>query len=95
MLKEHGIDFVYREYKKNPLSLAELQTLLEQLKVPARTLLRTRDKAYKENALNGTEDDATLLPLFEQYPTLMQRPIFVHQDRAVVCRPFDRLLEIL
>ena len=95
LLNEHKVDFEYREYKSNPLSIGELKVLLRQLDVPAHTLLRTRDKAYKANALTGNEDDETLLPLFEQFPTLMQRPIFILDDKAVICRPYDRLLELL
>ena len=87
--------FEYREYKRNPLSESEIQTVLGQLNVAANTLLRRREKAYKELGLNGNEDDATLVPLFAQHPGLMQRPIFVHNGRAVLCRPFDKLLELL
>ena len=87
--------FEYREYKRSPLSELEIQTVLRQLDVPANTLLRRREKAYKELGLNGNEDDATLVPLFAQHPGLMQRPIFIHNDRAVLCRPFDKLLELL
>ena len=61
----------------------------------ANTLLRKREKAYKELKLTGNEDDATLLPLFVLHPTLMQRPIFIHKDKAVLCRPHERLLELL
>ena len=95
MLKEQNIDFTYREYKKNPLSAEEIQNVLQQLNVPAKELLRKREKAYKELGLTGSEDDKTLVPLFVAHPGLMQRPIFVHNDKAVLCRPFDRLLEIL
>tara|TARA_B100000683_G_scaffold248869_1_gene262476 strand:+ start:327 stop:614 length:288 start_codon:yes stop_codon:yes gene_type:complete len=95
LLKEHSVDFTYREYKKNPLNQDEIQTVLKQLGVPAKELLRKREKAYKELGLTGIEDDKTLIPLFAEHPGLMQRPIFVHNDKAVLCRPFDRLLELL
>ena len=95
LLNEHNVTFEYREYKQNPLSETEIQTVLTQLDTPANALLRKREKAYKELGLNGQEDDATLIPLFAQHPGLMQRPIFVHNGRAVLCRPFERLLEIL
>ena len=53
------------------------------------------DKAYKENNLTGKEDDSTLLALFVEFPTLLQRPIFVNGDRAVVGRPIDNMLTIV
>ena len=67
---------------------------MTKLKVPANTLLRKRDKAYKENRLTGTEDDATLLALFVKFPTLMQRPVFVNGNRAIVGRPIENMLTI-
>lgn len=95
LLDENNVSYEYREYKKNPLSLDELKEVLKKLNVPANTLLRKRDKAYKENNLTGTEDDATLLDLFVQHPTLMQRPIFVNGDKAVLGRPIENMLTIL
>lgn len=94
MLNEHNIEFEYREYKKNPLTLEELQEMLAILGEPASSLLRKRENAYKELGLKGNEDDATLLPLFVQHPALMQRPIFVHNGKAVLGRPVERLLDV-
>ena len=95
MLKEHNVEFEYRQYKRNPLSLAELQELMAVYGQPASTLLRRREKAYRELNLTGNEADEVLLPLFVQHPALMQRPIFVHEGRAVLGRPVERLLELL
>ena len=95
MLKERNIEFEYRQYKRDPLRLEELQALMEAYGLPANTLLRRRDPAYREHNLTGEETDETLLPLFVQHPALMQRPIFVHNDRAVLGRPVERLLELL
>ena len=95
LLEQHNIAFEYREYKKNPLSLKELQNVMQKLNIAANTLLRKRDKAYKENNLNGKESDATLLPLFVENPGLMQRPILVHNDKAIVGRPIENMLTIV
>ena len=69
--------------------------MLQKLGEPARTLLRKRDKAYKELSLTGKEDDTTLISLFAQYPTLMQRPIFIHNSKAIVGRPIENMLTIV
>ena len=69
--------------------------MLQKLGEPANTLLRKRDKAYNELSLTGKEDDTTLIPLFAKYPTLMQRPIFIHTSKAVVGRPIERILTIV
>lgn len=94
MLAEHSIAYRYRDYRTEPLSVAELKQLLALLGVPAREVLRKNDPAFKSLGLTGTESDAKLLPLMAKHPTLLARPIGVLGDRAVVGRPPERLLEL-
>jgi len=95
LLNERNIEFQYREYKKNPLSEDELQALFRKLKIPANTLLRKREKAYKELSLTGKESNDELLPHFVAHPGLMQRPILICNDDAIVGRPVEKLLDLL
>ena len=95
MFTAQNIEYTYREYKKDPLSEEELRDMLQKLAEPAKTLLRKRDKAYKELSLTGEEDDETLVPLFAKHPTLMQRPILIHNSKAIVGRPIENMLTIL
>ena len=95
MLNEKNVPFEYREYSQEPLSEAEIRGVFDLLQVPANTLLRKNDKAYKELSLTGKEDDETLFPLMAKHPTLLQRPIGILNGKAVVGRPHERLLELL
>ena len=95
LLHEKNIKHEYREYKKDPLTSAEITAILKKLNVPAKTLLRKRDKAYKALNLTGEESDAELIPHFANNPTLLQRPIAIRHNAAVVCRPVERLLELI
>ncbi|MBN94382.1 MAG: arsenate reductase (glutaredoxin) [Deltaproteobacteria bacterium] len=95
MLNEEGVAFTYREYTKEPLSEAELRDVLALLGVPARDLLRRRDKAFGELGLTGEEDDDILVPHMANHPTLLQRPIGLVEGRAVVGRPHTNLLELI
>ena len=94
MLKAEGIEFHYREYRKDPLNEAELREVLRKLGVGPKALLRTRDKAYKELGLTGDEGDDVLIAHMARHPTLLQRPIGVLGDRAVVGRPISELLSL-
>ncbi len=94
LLKEKGIDFEYRDYKKDPLSPTEIRRLLKALDLHARDLLRPRDPAYRSLGLKGTESDRVLVPLLSEYPGLMQRPIGWKGNHAVVGRPIEELLEL-
>ena len=94
MLDERGIDYRYREYRREPLSVAELRAVLGKLGLKAKDVLRTRDAAFKELGLTGDETNAKLIPLMAEHPTLLQRPIGVRDNRAVIGRPPSALLEL-
>ncbi len=93
MLNEHKVDFVYREYTRNPLSVAELTELFTQLGKSPRELLRSRD--VKRLELNPDQDDAALIAAMAEHPRLLQRPILVVGEKAVVGRPVENMLALL
>ncbi len=94
MLEENGVEYRYREYTKEPLSAAEIREVLGKLGVKPREVLRKNDKAYKEAAISGEESDAQLITLMAKFPTLLQRPIGVVGDRAILGRPAENLAEL-
>ena len=95
MLNERGVQHRYREYTQDPLDEVEIRRVLKLLGVAPRDVLRRNDRAYKELGLTGDEDDAALVSHMAEHPTLLQRPIGVLGDRAVVGRPADRLLDLI
>ena len=95
MLDESGVAYRYRDYKRQPLDESELGALFAKLELAPCDLLRRRDRAYRELGLTGDEPDERLLQLMAEYPTLLERPIGVLGDRAVVGRPPDRLLRLV
>jgi arsenate reductase len=95
LLDEKGIPYRYRDYVKNPLSEAEIRDVLARLGLRPKDVLRAKDPAFKELRLTGDEPDAQLIAAMARHPTLLQRPIGVVGDRAVVGRPPERLLELV
>lgn len=95
LLDERGVAYRYREYTEEPLTQAELVALFARLGVPARTWFRTHEQVGKDLGLTGDEDDDVLIPAMAQHPTLLQRPIGVLGDRAVVGRPVEALLALV
>lgn len=93
LLQDRGVEFTYREYRKEPLSRAELEDVLGKLGLGPRDVLRARDA--KKLGLTGDETDDQLLSLMAEHPTLLQRPIGVVGERAVVGRPPEALLGLL
>lgn len=94
MLDGKGIPFTYREYREEPLTVTEIRKLLKKLGRTAKEMLRKNDRAYREAGLTGNESDAELIRMMARHPTLLQRPIGVAGERAVVGRPIENLLEL-
>ena len=95
MLDERGVKYRYREYTEEPLSKTELGKLFGWLGMRPGELLRKNDNAYLELGLTGDEPDSKLIALMAKHPTLLQRPIGVKGNRAVVGRPPEKLLELV
>lgn len=92
LLTERGIDFERVEYHVEGLSEDEIGALLAKAGIPARDALRMREEGARELADAG--EDA-IVAAMAQRPELLQRPIVVNGDRAVLARPIERVLEIL
>ena len=95
MLEEKGIRYRYREYTEEPLSEKEIKETLSMLGVKPGEVLRRNDRAFREQGLSGTEADILLIQKMAEHPTLLQRPIGVLGNRAVIGRPPERLLDLL
>jgi arsenate reductase len=96
LLEERGIDFDRVDYHVEPLSEGEIRDLVGKTGRPARELFRTREPVYDELGLAEREaDDDEAIRLMAEHPQLMQRPVVVRGDRAVLARPVERALELL
>lgn len=96
LLEKHAVDIEVIEYLKTPLSMAELKTLLQRLGVSARELMRTKEAIYKELGLSNAElNESALIDAMVKNPILIERPIVVINQRAVIGRPPENILEIL
>jgi arsenate reductase (glutaredoxin) len=81
---------------KAPPSARELGEICRKLRVSPRELLRKKDPAYEAHGLgSGRHTDVQLLKLMAANPGLIQRPIVVRGNRAVVARPAEAVAELL
>jgi len=96
LLEEQQLNFVQRKYLEEPLDQNELMQLLEQLKIPARELMRKGEAIYEElNLANQDLSEEQLIEAIAKHPKLMERPIFIHGHRAVIGRPPEQVLQII
>lgn len=94
LLEERSVEHRVREYTERPLSEEEIRGVLAKLGARPKEILRTHDPAYREHGLTGDEPDDRLIELMAAHPGLVQRPIGIRGERAVVGRPPERLLEL-
>jgi arsenate reductase len=82
-------------YLDEPPTLADLRRLMGLLGIDdPRMMMRTGEPVYTELALDVQTGDA-LLDAVTRHPILLERPIFIVGDRAVIARPPERLLDLL
>lgn len=96
LLEERGLNPAIVRYLETPLSAAQLQDLLAKLGIPARQLLRSGEDEYKSLGLSDPNlTDAQLIEAMAAQPKLIERPILVVGEKAVIGRPPENILEIL
>jgi arsenate reductase len=96
LLRAHGIEPEIVSYLEHAPSHSELRTLLRQLGISARDLLRTGEPEYAALGLDDTAlGDDVLVHAMTTHPRLIERPILVHGGVAVIGRPPERVLELV
>ena len=95
MLEERGVDIDFVRYLEQTPTREELEHVLALLGTDdPRAITRTNEPEYKQLGLEGAPRDE-LLDAMVAHPRLIQRPIVIHGDRAVIGRPPERVLELL
>jgi arsenate reductase len=95
LLKDNGIDAALVHYLRTAPTTEELSRLMELLGIDdPREMMRTGESVYTELGLGDASGDQ-LLAAITRHPILLERPIFVLGERAVIARPPERLLELL
>lgn len=92
ILNESGQEFEKIDYYQSPLTVTVLHDLVQKLSIPIRGLLR-QDEPLAQGA--ESMDDEALLQLMVDHPDLIQRPIVVRGDRAVLGRPPENIQQLL
>jgi arsenate reductase len=95
-LREHGFEPQVVEYLKTPPDRATLVKLLQEMGMAPRELLRKTEARYDELRLGDAHwTDDELIDQMLAHPVLIQRPIVVTPRGARLCRPKEKLLELL
>ena len=96
LLQENGVEPQIRLYLETPPTAAELAAILGKLSMSPRQLLRKGEDAYNEaNLADESLGDEQVIAAMVAHPILIERPIVVQGESAVLGRPPENVLELL
>ena len=95
LLENKNIDANVVKYLEQTPTKEQLKDVLSKLKISAKELLRTGEDVYKELNLKDINDEETLIEIMTKNPILIERPIIIKGDNAVIARPIENLEDLL
>lgn len=95
LLQEHGIEPTVVEYLKNPPDKQELEIITRKLGLKPEQIIRRGEDSFKQNFAGKSLSDDEWLEAMAQFPILIERPIVVKGDRAVIGRPPENVLDLV
>lgn len=96
LLEEAGVAFELVEYLKQPLTKNELRQLCDKLGLAPLQMVRKGEDAFTQHGLGQADvTDEQVLEAIATDPILLERPVFVTADRAVIGRPPEKVKELL
>lgn len=95
LLEAKGDEFTVIKYLEEIPGRSEIEALLKKLGISARELMRTKEELYKELGLADVQDEAKLIDALTQHPRLIERPILIEGNRAVIGRPVEKVIDFL
>ena len=94
-LKDSGLDFEMIEYLKDTLSSKEITSLLAKLSISAHDLMRKGEQDYKDQVKGKTLSETEMIDLLVKFPKLIERPIVVKGNKAIIGRPVSLVVDFL
>ena len=90
-LDENNVPFEIIDFIENPLSEIELKTVLKKLNTDVQGLIRKNEALFKEKFANQDLSDDEWIKVLVQNPSLIQRPILIKGNVAMIARPIENV----
>lgn len=88
-------EFEVVKYLENPLNFNQLEEIIKKLNIKPIELIRNKESIWVDNFKGRTLSDKEIIQSMVDYPILMERPIAVKGEKAVIARPLDKIKEII
>ena len=96
IIKDHGIEPIIVEYLKTPLDKFDIENISRLLNKRPKDFVRKNEADFKENNIKDIiENDIELINKMVNFPKIIERPIVLFGDKAVIGRPPESVLELL
>ena len=94
-LEETGQEYEVVKYLENVPTYEELKSILEKLGIKPIELVRRKEKIWIENFKNKSMTDDEIIQAMISNPTLIERPIVINGNKAIIARPLENAATIL
>ncbi|NBW27048.1 MAG: arsenate reductase (glutaredoxin) [Flavobacteriaceae bacterium] len=95
LIENTGNKFEVIKYLENRLNVLELTELISKVGIAPIDLVRKKEKMWIENYKNKNLSSKELIKIMVQNPILIERPIVINGEKAVVARPIENALKII
>ena len=96
ILNKENIQYTTIEYLKEPLDKDTLNKVFQKLNMSPKDVLRKNETEYKENNINAIiDDDDKLIEAIIKFPKILERPIIIIDQKAVIGRPPENIYDII
>lgn len=95
IIKKHTKEFEIVQYLKESLSISELEIIIKKLGITAVELVRKNELIWKENYKGKNLSDKEIVRAMIENPKIIERPIVVNGEKAVLARPPESVLKII
>lgn len=95
LLEKKGVKPDIREYLKEPPTKTELKELIRKLGIKPEELIRKKEPIFSEKYAGKTLTDEQWITAMVENPILIQRPIVIEGNKAIIGRPAERVIEIM
>ena len=94
LLESKGVEFDKIDYFIDPIPENTLRELLKKLGIPAIGLFRKKEPRYRELGITEDMTEDELIHILAENPELIERPIVVRGEKAVLGRPPENILSL-
>ncbi len=95
LLEKSGKEFKVVKYLETPPTENELKDIISLLSITPIELVRKNEAIWKENYKGKKLSDAEIISAMATHPKLIERPIVINGNKAVIGRPTENILEII